>query len=135
VCRLGLCTILVNCRFLPSWSNKTRSRHLLHSTRHSLYRYRLHRLELNAITDPEQRYRRLVELNVIEQCLNLFKTGVVQKKRVDTYKEGGEYTTPQIHACVFDPSTGDMKKLPVCNEIWSWFSQGGILSVLLNARR
>jgi hypothetical protein len=90
---------------------------------------------LNAITDPEQRYRRLVELNIIEQCLNLFKTGVVQKRRVDTYKEGGEYATPQIHACVFDPTTGDMKQLPVRNEMWSWLSQGGILSVLLNARR
>jgi carbonic anhydrase len=100
---------------LPSWSNETHTRHLLHSTRNALHRYRLYRLELNAITDPEQRYHRLVELNVIEQCLNLFKTGVVQKRRVDTYKEGGEYTTPQIHACVFDPKTGDMKKLPVRN--------------------
>jgi carbonic anhydrase len=57
--------------------------HLLHSTRHLLNRYRLHRLELNAIEDPEQRHCRLVELNVIEQCINLFKTGAVQRRRLD----------------------------------------------------
>ena len=48
--------------------------------------YRLHSSELNAIKDPEQRHRRLVELNVIEQCINLFKTGVVQRKRVETFR-------------------------------------------------
>jgi hypothetical protein len=76
-----------------------------------------------------------VELNVIEQCLNLFKTGVVQKRRVDTYKEGGEYTTPQIHACVFDPNTGDMKRLQVSNRMSSRHSQGGVLPVLLKPER
>lgn len=89
----------------------------LHFTRlTNLHRYRLHRVELNAIADPEQRHRRLVELNVIEQCLNLFKTGAVQRRRVTTYMEGGEYTTPRIHACVFDPNTGDMKRLVVSNK-------------------
>ena len=29
---------------------------------------------------------RLVELNVMEQVVNLFKTGVVQRRRRDTYK-------------------------------------------------
>ena len=48
--------------------------------------YRLHSSELNAIKDPEMRHRRLVELNVIEQCINLFKTGVVQRKRVETFR-------------------------------------------------
>ena len=76
--------------------------------------YRLHKTELDAIADPELRHRRLVELNTIEQCLNLFKTGVVQRARVESFKkEGNEYTTPRIHACVFDPKTGDLTKLPV----------------------
>lgn len=75
--------------------------------------YRLHREELNAIRDPEARHRRLVELNVIEQCINLFKTGVVQRRRVTTYQEGAAYTMPRIHACVFDPKTGDLKRLAV----------------------
>ena len=46
--------------------------------------YRLHRIELDAIKDPEARHRRLVELNVKEQCINLFKTGVIQRRRVET---------------------------------------------------
>jgi carbonic anhydrase len=75
--------------------------------------YRLHQEELDAIRDPEARHRRLVELNVIEQALNLFKTGVVQRRRVETYMLGQEYTTPRVHACVFDPKTGYLTKLPV----------------------
>jgi carbonic anhydrase len=41
--------------------------------------YRIHRDELNAITDEEKKYDRLVELNVKEQCVNLIKTAAVQK--------------------------------------------------------
>lgn len=40
--------------------------------------YRLHQKELNSITDEEQKYRRLVELNVQEQCVNIIKTADVQ---------------------------------------------------------
>ncbi len=36
---------------------------------------RLHNAELQGIPDEELRFRRLVELHVQEQCLNLFKTG------------------------------------------------------------
>lgn len=75
--------------------------------------YRLHRDELDSIPNPEFRQRRLVELNVIEQCINLFKTGVVQRRRVETFKEGRPYTVPRIHACVFDPKTGDLNRLEV----------------------
>jgi carbonic anhydrase len=79
--------------------------------------YRLHREELNAIKDPEARHRRLVELNVIEQCINLCKTGVVQRRRVESFKAGHPYTTPRIHACVCDPTTGLLEKLEVSNVI------------------
>eukprot|EP00549_Striatella_unipunctata_P019744 CAMPEP_0118719336 /NCGR_PEP_ID=MMETSP0800-20121206/29413_1 /TAXON_ID=210618 ORGANISM="Striatella unipunctata, Strain CCMP2910" /NCGR_SAMPLE_ID=MMETSP0800 /ASSEMBLY_ACC=CAM_ASM_000638 /LENGTH=350 /DNA_ID=CAMNT_0006626683 /DNA_START=1 /DNA_END=1053 /DNA_ORIENTATION=- len=78
--------------------------------------YRLHRVELDAIDDPEERHRRLVELNVIEQCLNIFKTGVVQRTRVESYKDKAHnfpYTTPRIHAAVFNPKTGTMTPLKV----------------------
>ena len=75
--------------------------------------YRLHRRELDGIRDPEKRHRRLVELNVIEQCINLFKTGAVQRMRVETYKQGYDYTIPRIHACVFDPATGELNRLEV----------------------
>jgi len=41
--------------------------------------YRLHREELDAIKDEEQRTNRLVELNVQEQVTNLSKTTIIQK--------------------------------------------------------
>ena len=41
--------------------------------------YRLHRQELDAIVDGRQRYDRLVELNVLEQCMNVVKIDHVQK--------------------------------------------------------
>jgi carbonic anhydrase len=81
--------------------------------------FRLHKDELMAIDDVTSRQRRLVELNVIEQCLNVFKTGVVQKRRVETtrlLKEGKadfSFTQPRVHALVFDPTTGEAKELDV----------------------
>ena len=76
--------------------------------------YRLHQKELDKIKDEEKRHRRLVELNVVEQCINLFKTGVIQRKRVETFKdEEIEVTLPRIHAVVFDPETGVLNKLNV----------------------
>jgi carbonic anhydrase len=41
--------------------------------------YRIHRMELDALTDETERLDRLVELNVIEQVHNLSKTTVIQK--------------------------------------------------------
>lgn len=74
--------------------------------------YRIHRKELDAIKDPEQRHRRLVELNVVEQCINVYKTGVVQRRRLET-KNDGEYPVPQIHGVVFDPKVGLLKRVDV----------------------
>jgi len=79
--------------------------------RHIRDTYRLHRDELNAIEDETARQRRLVELNVIEQCLNIFKTAVVQRKRVESYQKqksegkdiGSTFTEPRVHAYVYDP--------------------------------
>jgi carbonic anhydrase len=75
--------------------------------------YRLHQKELDAISDPNERHRRLVDLNVIEQCVNLFKTGVVQAKRVETFNDGAPYAIPRVHPVVFDPNTGELKKLKI----------------------
>ena len=74
--------------------------------------YRLHREELDEIEDAEMRYRRLVELNVIERCINVFKTGLVQRRRAKTH-DSKEFanTQPKIHPVVFDPKTGYLKKL------------------------
>jgi len=67
--------------------------------------YRLHKTELNAITDENQRYNRLVELNVQEQCINLIKTAAVQS----AYKERGL----KVHGWVFDIHTGKLIDLKI----------------------
>jgi carbonic anhydrase len=66
--------------------------------------YRLHKVELQAIPDEQARYDRLVELNVQEQCVNVIKTAVVQKRYVT---EG----YPTVHGWVFDMRTGELKDL------------------------
>ncbi len=67
--------------------------------------YRLHQKELIKTDDVEQRYRRLVELNVLEQCVNVTKTAVVQR----AYKERGL----KVHGWVFDIHTGLLKDLNI----------------------
>jgi len=74
--------------------------------------YRVHRKELDRIKDPEERHRRLVELNVVEQCVNLYKTGVVQRRRLETKNEG-PYPVPQIHGVVYDPKEGILRRVDV----------------------
>ena len=62
--------------------------------------YRLHHDELDAIKDEPKKYNRLVELNVIEQCINVVKTSDVQiavKNRNLT-----------VHGWVFDLKTGQI---------------------------
>ena len=63
--------------------------------------YRLHKTELDAIKDEEQRYRRLVELNVEEQCINIAKMSCVQ----ESYLAEG---FPIVHGWVFDIKTGQL---------------------------
>lgn len=68
--------------------------------------YRLHKKELNAITDETQRYNRLVELNVQEQCVNVVKTAVYQKHFLaDGF--------PIIHGWVFDVQSGNLIDLNI----------------------
>jgi carbonic anhydrase len=68
--------------------------------------YRMHRHELDAITDEQLRFDRLVELNVIEQVFNMGKTTIVQnawQKR----------NAPHVHGWVIDIKTGLIKDLGV----------------------
>ncbi len=67
--------------------------------------YRLHKEELNAITDESARYDRLVELNVQEQCVNLIKTAAVQ----EAFNDRGL----QVHGWVFDVHTGKLIDLKI----------------------
>jgi carbonic anhydrase len=79
--------------------------------------YRLHKVELDGITDETARHHRMVELNVQEQCLNVYKTSIVQRRRLQTFKDSGSMDevnkVPQVHGMVFDPATGILKKLPI----------------------
>jgi carbonic anhydrase len=67
--------------------------------------YRLHKEELNAITEENLRYNRLIELNVQEQCINLIKTAAIQ----EAYKDRGL----QVHGWVFDIHSGKLIDLKI----------------------
>jgi carbonic anhydrase len=76
--------------------------------------YRMNQAELDAIKDPEDRHRRMVEINAVEQCVNLFKTGVVQRMRLETAKDPDcKFPAPRIHAVVYNPKDGRLKELDV----------------------
>lgn len=67
--------------------------------------YRLHKEELNAITEEEKRYDRLIELNVQEQCVNLIKTAAVQQAHIERGL--------MVHGWVFDVHTGKLIDLKI----------------------
>lgn len=63
-----------------------------------------HRAALDAITDERARFDRLVELNVLTQAHNLRQTSVYRK----AMRQGNP---PEVHAWVYDFSTGTIKVL------------------------
>ncbi len=67
--------------------------------------YRLHKEELNSISHEEERYNRLVELNVQEQCVNLIKTAAIQQ----AHRERGLL----VHGWVFDIHSGKLIDLKI----------------------
>ncbi len=67
--------------------------------------YRIHKKELDGITDEEKKYERLVELNVQEQCVNLIKTAAVQKAYRDR--------NLKVYGWVFDIHTGKLVDLNI----------------------
>jgi len=73
---------------------------------------RLHHDELQQIPDDGARFKRVVELNVIEQCVNIFKFGILQRSRKASRLATGK-NVPQIHALVYDISTGLLHELPL----------------------
>ncbi len=80
--------------------------------------YRIHQKELDEMTDPHHKFDRLVELNVIEQCVNIAKIDHVQRR---WYQTG----FPKIHAWVYDLQNGLLKELDV--NLGDYFS--GIRSI------
>ena len=67
--------------------------------------YRTHQDELNTYINEDDRYNRLIELNVQEQCINLIKTASVQK----AHKELGLL----VHGWIFDVHSGKLKDLNI----------------------
>ena len=71
--------------------------------------YRLHKAELNAISDEKLRYNRLVELNVVEQCSNIIKMANVQLSNM-------RHGYPKVHGWVFDIHQGRIIDLEIDSE-------------------
>lgn len=68
--------------------------------------YRLHKQTLNSLNSEGERYRKLVELNVLEQCVNVIKVAAVQR----CYNAKGY---PTVHGWVFDIQTGELIDLNI----------------------
>lgn len=66
--------------------------------------YRFHADELNAITEDQSRFNRLVELNVIEQVEHLADISFVQRA-------WRKHERPMLHGWVYDMKTGLLKEL------------------------
>jgi carbonic anhydrase len=67
--------------------------------------YRLHFKELEAIPNDEARNRRLVELNVQEQCINIIKMAEIQQANLER--------NLVVYGWVFDLSTGKLIDLKI----------------------
>ena len=63
--------------------------------------YRLHYNEIENLPDQDKKLRRLTELNVIEQCINVIKTSCVQK----AYLKNGY---PTVHGWIYDMKNGEL---------------------------
>ncbi|MEH6407200.1 MAG: carbonic anhydrase [Leeuwenhoekiella sp.] len=67
--------------------------------------YRIHHNKLNKIENEEERYKRFVELNVQEQCVNVIKTADVQKAIRNR--------NLTVHGWVFDIHSGKLIDLKI----------------------
>ncbi len=68
--------------------------------------YRMHQAELESISEPEQRGKRFVELNVIEQVYDLTKTSIIQ----NAWNKGANLS---VHGMVYDINNGFLVDLEV----------------------
>lgn len=65
--------------------------------------YRVHQHQIESLTDPEERWDRLVEINVTEQLWNLAKTPILLRTSQQNY--------PTLHGWVYDVRTGYLKQI------------------------
>jgi carbonic anhydrase len=81
--------------------------------------YRLHRIELDKITNEEKKWDRLTELNVQEQVMNLAKTSIIQR----AWKNENR---PDLHGWVYGLKDGiinpvfDMKAGTHIDELYEY---------------
>jgi len=68
--------------------------------------YRLYKAELDAIKNEDDRFKRIVELNVTEQVYNLHKSSIVQKA-------WNADANVRVHGWVYDIKTGYVKDLNI----------------------
>ena len=71
--------------------------------------YRTYRDELDTFINEDDKYNRLIELNVQEQCLNLIKTAAVQR----AHKEWGL----EVHGWVFDVKPANSRTCTLISKI------------------
>jgi carbonic anhydrase len=64
--------------------------------------YRIHRAELDLLTDEDKKADRLVELNVMEQVFNLAKTSIIQRCWKNEQR-------PDLHGWVYGLNNGIIK--------------------------
>ena len=93
--------------------------------------YRIHRSELDTIQDEEQKYKRLVKLNVQEQCINVIKTAEVQR--------ANRQRNLKVYGWVFDIHTGKLIDLnidvdAIFKEITSIYKIADYLILLIKLR-
>ena len=87
--------------------------------------YRFHASELDIITDPNAKIKRLTELNVIEQTHRLSDMSFVQKA-------WDEEQRPMLHGWIYDIHTGQLKDLVTINpgehahDIYEYDFKGGL---------
>ncbi|WP_348800349.1 carbonic anhydrase [Flavobacterium adhaerens] len=67
--------------------------------------YRLHQKTLDLIPNDQEKYKKLVELNVQEQCINVIKTAEVQKAINER--------NLKVHGWVFDIHSGELINLNI----------------------
>jgi carbonic anhydrase len=67
--------------------------------------YRQHQAEIDGVLDDELKHKRLVELNVQEQCVNVIHTAAVQK----AFRERGV----KVYGWVFDIHSGKLIDLKI----------------------
>lgn len=66
-----------------------------------------HRAELERLPDEERRHRRLCELNVVEQVLNVSQTTVAR----DAWARGQPLA---LHGWIYDVADGLLRDLDMC---------------------